>query len=92
MKGIRSIDEFDPLEKIFTVESVSNDLESVTLAVYERFIYKEANELLDYIRTLPWKPTGLKKLIVRSILLHYHWTNMDAFMSDAILGLADPAF
>ena len=63
MKGIRRIDEFDPLEKIFTVENVSNDLESVTLAVYERFIYEEANDLLDYIRTLPWEPTGYGQII-----------------------------
>ena len=62
-KGIRRIDEFDQLEKVFTVENVSNDLESLTLAAYERFIYEEANDLLDYIRTLPWEPTGYGQII-----------------------------
>ena len=62
-KGIRRIDEFDQLEKVFTVENVSNDLESVTLAVYERFIYEEANDLLDYIRNLPWEPNGYGQII-----------------------------
>ena len=60
---MRRIEEFDPLEKIFTVENVSNDLESVTLAVYERFIYDEASELLEFIRTLPWEPTGYGQII-----------------------------
>ena len=45
------------------MNSVSNDLESVTLAVYERFIYEEATDLLDFIRTLPWEPTGYGQII-----------------------------